>query len=63
MRLLKTAEVRDIVDKLDQKEISFSKMVDMLNEIALKNLSERNDVKVIIGMGWEKINLNKNRFQ
>jgi hypothetical protein len=34
MRLLKTAEVRDILDKWDENEISFSKMVDMLNEIA-----------------------------
>lgn len=38
MRLLKTAEVRDILDKWDENEMSFSKMVELLNETALKNL-------------------------
>ena len=47
MRLLKTAEVRDILDKLDQNEISFSKMVDMLNEIAFTKLSNDNTFKNI----------------
>lgn len=40
MKLLKTAEVRDCLDKQERGEISYSRMVESLNTIAFRNMKK-----------------------
>lgn len=39
-KLLKTADLRDVQDKYELGHISYSRMVEMLNERITKNLKE-----------------------
>jgi plasmid rolling circle replication initiator protein Rep len=38
MKLIKTADLRDVLDSYNREEISYSRMVELLNEIANKRL-------------------------
>lgn len=38
MKLIKTADLRDVLDSYNREEISYTKMVDILNEIANERL-------------------------
>lgn len=40
MKLLRTADVRKILDQLGREEITYSKMVDLLNEKANERLKQ-----------------------
>lgn len=42
MKLIKTADLRDVLDSYNREEISYTKMVDLLNDIANKRLKAIN---------------------
>jgi len=41
MKLLRVADVRDCIDPYDREEISYTKMVELLNEAANRNFQTR----------------------